>query len=405
MNEKTREKIIKATLSLYTDSALDDISLSRIVKTIGVTKACIYRHFSSKEDLLFCVEQYFFDKLYDFFSQFNYISNDNKDTAQIIFMFFLKNQDLLCYAIYRLCVAESFEKDIYVALKERGVSLIMGDNDYSVYLHDDFFKKKYLQFLYNLFTSSTLLLESKKSLSNVDTDILCNRVVDFVFHGWWMLKDIPPHRRSELQFKAEVVSKEIPVRDKVYDALAALIKEKGFTGVTVDLLAQKLCLARSSLYSYFTKKDEALVNLVVQEIAVIESLLLKRFADLDDLSEMVYVHIFTVLSYLQSNPSSIHICSLLRAMGLNLWSIFREKDLFHQDKNNQDVLYKNISIPDFGYKLSLESFTLWITTLPITVLVQGHLHNFTPSDLRKSLDITYDIMRDGLKSSNAAYEE
>ncbi|MGL4985693.1 MAG: TetR/AcrR family transcriptional regulator [Treponemataceae bacterium] len=398
MKGNTREKIIKATLSLYTESAINDVSISSIAKNVGITKAGIYKHFSSKADLLHCVEEYFFDQLYICCSQFTFLTNDNKDTLQKIFTFFLDQQELLCYAVYRLCLSEQFEKDIFFALKKRGLSLIVGDNDYSMYLHDEFFRKKYLQFLYNFFTSSTLLLTSRKSLNNVDSDILCNRVIDFVLHGWWMLTDILPSRRIELQEMATIDSLEIPEHNKVYEALATLVEKEGFSGVTIELLAKELGLAKSSLYSYFTKKNNAIINLVVQEIKLLAQLLYKRLSKLDNLSERIYVHIFTVFSYLQKHSSVTHICGLIRTMGLKLWDAFEEEEGLKKNTKKIESLYNDISIPDFGYKLSIESFTLLITMLPICILIHGKFHHFSVADLKKNIDFTYDTMRKGIKN-------
>lgn len=50
MNSK--EKILLATFELASKSGLGNISLSQIAKKVGIQKASLYSHFSSKEDLI-----------------------------------------------------------------------------------------------------------------------------------------------------------------------------------------------------------------------------------------------------------------------------------------------------------------------------------------------------------------
>jgi AcrR family transcriptional regulator len=48
----TRERILNVALELFTEKGYDGTSLREIAETLGVTKAAIYYHFASKEDIL-----------------------------------------------------------------------------------------------------------------------------------------------------------------------------------------------------------------------------------------------------------------------------------------------------------------------------------------------------------------
>ncbi|HEY6538299.1 MAG TPA: TetR/AcrR family transcriptional regulator [Candidatus Dormibacteraeota bacterium] len=51
----TRERIIDAAIDLFTEQGFDKTSLREIAVRVGVTKAALYYHFQSKEDLLGCL--------------------------------------------------------------------------------------------------------------------------------------------------------------------------------------------------------------------------------------------------------------------------------------------------------------------------------------------------------------
>ena len=48
----TRERILDAALDLFTEQGFDGTSLRQIAEQLGVTKAALYYHFTSKDDIL-----------------------------------------------------------------------------------------------------------------------------------------------------------------------------------------------------------------------------------------------------------------------------------------------------------------------------------------------------------------
>ena len=51
MNE-TRDRILSVALDLFTDEGYDKVSLREVAEKVGVSKAALYYHFSSKEEIL-----------------------------------------------------------------------------------------------------------------------------------------------------------------------------------------------------------------------------------------------------------------------------------------------------------------------------------------------------------------
>jgi AcrR family transcriptional regulator len=62
MND-TRQRILDTALDLFIERGYDKTSLREIAERVGVTKAALYYHFSSKEDIIRTLVQPFFDMM------------------------------------------------------------------------------------------------------------------------------------------------------------------------------------------------------------------------------------------------------------------------------------------------------------------------------------------------------
>jgi len=54
-----KEKIIETSLTLFDQHGFHGVSVNEIVKACGTSKGGFYHHFSSKDELLFVIHDYF----------------------------------------------------------------------------------------------------------------------------------------------------------------------------------------------------------------------------------------------------------------------------------------------------------------------------------------------------------
>lgn len=80
MNRK--EEIMKATATLASQKGLANVSLSQIAKKIGISKAALYNHFSSKEEIIIHLYEYLRKK-----------ASGNLNTTDIDYGQFVKGKD------------------------------------------------------------------------------------------------------------------------------------------------------------------------------------------------------------------------------------------------------------------------------------------------------------------------
>ena len=89
----TRENIITAAFSFYSRVISADVSLSMIAGKAGITKAAIYKHFSSKKDLEDAMRQRIYADIINALPRFSHNSMSEEDLAAIIYI-------LLCHKEY-----------------------------------------------------------------------------------------------------------------------------------------------------------------------------------------------------------------------------------------------------------------------------------------------------------------
>ncbi|MFN3471490.1 MAG: TetR/AcrR family transcriptional regulator [Aquificaceae bacterium] len=62
--KETKEKILKASLKLFSEKGIRETTIKDIAKEVGITEGAIYRHFRSKEEIVLGLFQSYSEELY-----------------------------------------------------------------------------------------------------------------------------------------------------------------------------------------------------------------------------------------------------------------------------------------------------------------------------------------------------
>ncbi|MGE7767352.1 TetR/AcrR family transcriptional regulator [Peribacillus sp. NPDC096540] len=84
--EKTREKILKMSLKLFSEKGYDKVTVDEIVKRSGTSKGSFYQHFSAKSDI-FLVR---FTEVDDYYREVFQSFPDDMDAYEKLFIFIRK---------------------------------------------------------------------------------------------------------------------------------------------------------------------------------------------------------------------------------------------------------------------------------------------------------------------------
>lgn len=140
MNMKQRKKeIIECAIKLFAEKGYQSTSVQDIVSKYGISKGAFYNYFSSKEELLLAIFQYYSDQIYQIMNQ---IYEENIHPREIMkkqiiyqFEFFIEHRDFIVmyFREQNQSINEELrkflEKNTYEALKntERNLTSIYGD--------------------------------------------------------------------------------------------------------------------------------------------------------------------------------------------------------------------------------------------------------------------------------------
>ena len=78
-NSNIKERILESATSLLRERSFNDVSLSEIAETAGVTKGSVYYYYKSKSDILYDIADGYLQTLYD--DLIGLVENKDKDTS------------------------------------------------------------------------------------------------------------------------------------------------------------------------------------------------------------------------------------------------------------------------------------------------------------------------------------
>lgn len=379
MQEKisTKEKILKAAFQLYKEPRWTDISLSEVAEIVGVSKTTIFRHFKNKEALLDAMQL----KLVEIIEKiFNDFQNTNKrEVIKNVVKFFTSSPEYIIYFMTCFVGPEDFEKKLGREFKRKGFS-----TKYKVYDDNMEMQNKdvYIEIIFAFTTLLFFILNFIKNGKNCENK---EKYFDFVtsiyVDGLKSIKKINQRRIDELKSKIKTDEKNPLPEDKIFKAISEVLKAKGFFGVTLERVANKIGLAKSSLYTYFSNKNEMLKKLSLNEITKLLETVEKNTKDAKNFSEVLFIQMYTELNYFFNKKHLLPVFAWLCIQGAfnDLQDSKEEKIDINKISEDENILHG------------------WCSVLLVGLLAQGEKNNFVKSDYDAAIMKMHNLMVHGFK--------
>lgn len=393
--KNTKERILEAAFSFYNEPRFTNIPLSGIAGRAGITKAAIFRHFKSKDELFDSMRSRYFDDMRAIVpeSAVPYSSL----LGQIVRLI-QEHEEYLFYTLYQYVSDSCFEAVVFLELEKRGVDLqsygicsgVSKDKTHIV-IRDI---EKYYRLLYEIATTVFFLSGRKRRscTSNICPESGFAATLDAVFeHGisssaHWLSEK----RKSELNLQCIINPENMPEVNPFFDALSAVIDKKGFPGTTIESIADELGLAKSSLYTYFKNKDELIVTLVEKELLYLAGVVIRKCDNIDSVDERGYVTMRTILNYYLLRPSIVSITAWLRMRGSFMFDSMLDKmkiDVAELAKPKETVT---------GFPLSRQQFYGWLHILVTTIFCQSRINGLSIDDCMNTIGTYYRYIQQGV---------
>lgn len=374
----TKEKILNAAFGLFKDCCRNDISLSEVAEVVGVSKTTIFRHFKNKEDLLDAMHQRLFNQIKQILINLN--TQKKEDTIKNTIRFFLDNSEYILFFVNCFIGPKDFEKKMGKEFKKQGFY-----TNYSIYDNDMNVKNKYVyvDIIYSVITTMFYIINYVKNGKFCeDKNKYFEFVTALILNGLNSLEEISDKRMEELKVYSEISKDFVFQEDKVFNAISEIMMEQGFSGVTVEAVANKLGLAKSSMYTYFSNKNAMLKQLSLNEISNLINCVQKNIKHGKNFSESIYIQLITEFNYLLKRESFLPVFVWLGSQGA-----FSDKDLIG------DEIDFNLSVEFQDEKL----LRGWTSVLCVALLTQGKKNKYTKEEFDNSIKKIYSLMSNGLK--------
>lgn len=312
----TRQQILLEAFAVCEERKSVMFSLSEVASRVGISKAAIFRHFKNKESLVDGMEKMFWDDFAFYFNEnASYftcpesVSSSYKIFFSVMsgFISFLLDNRGYFDMFYNLIITGSLEREkILQNLEERNIFYIK--DFYTYFAEQQFFKSYFCVTSIIYFVSRRrMVLESKildletveKTESNHE---FIERIVSLLWNGISPMKDsISEDRILEL----DSLCKEPEIKtdeSRFFKAFAEIFAEDGIKGITVEKISERVNLAKSSLYSYFSNKTEFIEKMIVEEICSLISFLKENVQHAKNLDELIYILLYSERKYLEIRP-------------------------------------------------------------------------------------------------------
>ena len=269
----TKEEIILKTVNIWNENNFQDISLSPVAKALGISKPALYKHFHDKDELLTDIYDYFVSEQAKFWKDFfnkqkGFSGNILRLLVRFLASFFLEKQECVIFRKYMLInmkLTNQIEKMQIKSVLNKGeldeLILKFENNGYFIENENCFFTylftvvEVWVALQCDLFKAFSF--DTTKYPAQTLLDTCVDEVTTIMENGFFTKTENGNIDFSDIETKIEnnVINKAFP-NDVVFNAIADITMEEGFWNVSVNKIATKLGIAKSSLYNYFENKKE-----------------------------------------------------------------------------------------------------------------------------------------------------
>jgi len=344
----TKSEIEEAAFRVWGRNFYKKTSLSQLAKELGVSKPALYRHFASKQELTIAMTDKFLDDFANFVRpdfEKALQTNDADDGISIIVHsvtgYFARNVYALIFSITNIYERNLEVYSIADRLKTRGVD--MG-------VLERIIEKKYKcdqKVVRLVFAALTFLMshfhKTKKTIDNPPSGDDIKNITELINMTIKNGLNLTPQKVSldfeDLEKKVDKMTLNAE-QEPFFKAVAEAVAEAGPWDVSMEMVAKKLGLSKSSLYGHFKNKKDMLRRLFITEFKRIIEYARQGINLSAKAEEQLYLGIFSIAVYLRSRPE------ILIAMN---WFRTRKLDLGKPDKNLEIFrLFEDVDIEPVG---------------------------------------------------------
>jgi AcrR family transcriptional regulator len=404
----TRNEIIEAAFKAWGRGFYLETSLTQVAKELKVTKPALYRHFRNKQALLDAMYGYFFDDYAAFTGAAYKQAGGCGDPREAIFILVRINVEYYARNVY---AALFFLINVYCERKDD--AQLMPEQLRARGLDINFIQRHYQKDLQTYpwliqLASATFAFsvahfhKVQETLKHPPSGEAIRQIIPaiekLIAGGLCLNRErIEKIDFEELEGRISGDLHHIE-EDPLLTAVAEVVAEAGPWQASMDMVARRSGLSKSSLYAHFKNKKDMLYRLFITEFQRIAAFAKAGMKKSPVQEERLYLGIFSIADYLRSRPQILVAMDWIRTRRLDLGDREKLKGLDRFTLfDNIDALEKNTP-QDLCFDAKI--FSHWTFFLIINTIMQrqGNM-NFgdVPNDAFRTL---YRFIVSGVKGFN-----
>jgi len=309
----TKEDILKTAFEVWGAHLYQNTSLSLLARTLGITKPALYRHFRNKKLLLEAMADSVFEKMCLSVKNSRCLEAEGGKLRLIrliraLAFYFENSRDDFIWTMMYMHGSRDAAFNIREQLKRRGIDLSLlntGDAPYPTEVHFAFATMFFM--LAWPSGSSFLNYGLQDSVPQIEARIL--RGLGFPGER---INGLNYARLEKTAFEATLSFNSQEEHNRLLNAVASAMAEAGPYNVSLDHIAGKSGLAKSSLYNYFESKAEMMRALILKEFGRIARHGQSCSEFSGDELEKLYLSMTGIAFYLMMKPDILLIVDKLK---------------------------------------------------------------------------------------------
>jgi AcrR family transcriptional regulator len=332
----TKIEIIHAAFKVWGRNYYRKTSLSQLAGELGVSKPALYRHFASKQALTTAmIEQFLCDfsaSIRDDFKKALQEKDADEGISIIIHSicgYFARNVYALIFSLINIYDRKLEKYTLTESLKSRGadmgtLQIVMEKKyDYSPVMIRLIFAT--LTFLMTHFQKEKDAMTNPLSLDDIN---YINTLIYKTIKNGLMFSI----EKTAVDFKMlEKLVDEMPLNtqsEPFFKAVAEAVAEAGPWDVSMEMVAKRIGLSKSSLYGHFKNKKDMLRRLFITEFTRIIGFARQSIKLSDDAAQKLYLGIYSITVYLRSRPEILISMDWIRTRKLDLGKPEKKTEIF-----------------------------------------------------------------------------
>ncbi|MBN1799221.1 MAG: TetR/AcrR family transcriptional regulator [Spirochaetales bacterium] len=350
-------RILETAFREWSKTQFTKTSLSAVAKELKLTKAALYRYFTSKDHLLNSMTE---KSAHDMETALNeFIKSHGKDSLQkliqhyyaFLFKFFQEHPYYCAFFHSYLMRTNPEHERQFLPLKQKidriFISALLNDghtDDNECLEHSlRFIQLTGFFWLMQLFRNEQQthqrFFDFSKQASQESIRQHIRKSQIYCLNGFTANLDYNEIDTAAIEKTSWIQPREMLKADRIFSAIEQVIAEEGYTNASVEKIATRIGINKSSLYFYFKNKNDMFFKTIKREQEHFIDLTNTRLQKMNSFSEKLYSFIITLTSYTVNNPGMITILNWARYQNVGIALPHRElHKIFSQFDFKTDAL-------------------------------------------------------------------